>query len=189
MASFNYGSFNTGATPPPPTPPNADATFSAPTEAKAFTPIYAGFWIRVLASLIDSFALGIPLGIISAVMQGIIAPLTKSAAAGGDPTAVFGMIGILAIASMILNWGGYCLYEGLLTAGPWQGTLGKKLLGLKVCTLEGKPLDKKSALWRAFMKQLLSAVTLSISCIFPAFTPKKQALHDTVVKTLVVKAK
>ena len=77
-------------------------------------------------------------------------------------------------------------YFAGLHASKWQGTIGKKILGLKVTDLKGNRIS----FWRAFGRYLamsfLSGILL-IGYIMAAFTEKKQGLHDLIAGTLVVK--
>jgi uncharacterized RDD family membrane protein YckC len=67
-----------------------------------------------------------------------------------------------------------------------QATLGKMVVGLKVTNMEGEPISFMNATGRYFAK-IISAIILMIGYIMAAFNPKKQALHDQLAKTLVLK--
>jgi len=67
-----------------------------------------------------------------------------------------------------------------------QATLGKQALGIKVTTLDSQPISFAQATVRYFAKYLSTLIFL-IGYIMVAFTDKKQALHDMLAKTLVVK--
>ncbi len=59
-------------------------------------------------------------------------------------------------------------------------------LGLKVTDLYGRRISLGRAIGRYFGK-LLSGLTCLIGYIMAGFTQKKQALHDMIAGTLVVK--
>jgi uncharacterized RDD family membrane protein YckC len=148
------------------------------------TPSYAGFWIRVLAYLIDflvMMAVSCPLGI----LLGIAVAAFAAVAAGGAPQdsdpATF-TNGPSNLMSILIGW----LYFSLLESSSWQGTVGKKVLGLKVTDLNGNRLGFGRATGRYFGKILSSMICL-IGLIMVAFTEKKQGLHDMLAGTLVVK--
>lgn len=82
----------------------------------------------------------------------------------------------------VLNW----LYEALLTSSRWQGTLGKKLLNLRVTDLAGNPVSFGRATARYFGK-ILSGMTMYIGFIMVAFTERKQGLHDLLASTQVLR--
>ncbi len=68
----------------------------------------------------------------------------------------------------------------------WQATLGKKLLGMKVVDYAGNRISFGRATGRYFAG-FLSVLLLFIGLIMVAFTKRKQALHDKLASTLVVK--
>lgn len=137
------------------------------------TAAYAGFWIRFGAALIAGILLGIIGGII-----GFIIGLATGGAGGDTDTAsnIAGFVGFLLGVA----------YYIMMESGPRQATLGKMALGLKVTDMEGGRISAGQAAIRYFSK-ILSTIILLIGYIMAAFTPKKQALHDIIAKTLVVK--
>lgn len=76
------------------------------------------------------------------------------------------------------------LYYGLLTASKMQGTLGKKILGLKVVNEQGGRVSAGQGLGRYFA-YILSGIIFYIGFIMIAFGEKK-GLHDFICKTRVV---
>lgn len=160
---------------------------------------YAGFWIRFGAYLIDSIIVGIPLSIIS-ILIFILFFGTSDVfyAMMSDPMyldreltdqealsfmgSYFGALIVTCLISLVAS----VAYFAGLHASKWQGTLGKKILGLKVTDLQGNRIS----FWRAFGRYLamsfLSGIFL-IGYIIAAFTEKKQGLHDFIAGTLVVK--
>jgi uncharacterized RDD family membrane protein YckC len=83
---------------------------------------------------------------------------------------------------MVLNW----LYYALLESSTWQATLGKKALGLEVTDVEGRRISFGRASGRFFAK-IISTLILFIGFIMAGFTEKKQALHDIIAGTLVIR--
>ncbi len=75
----------------------------------------------------------------------------------------------------------------LWKAPAWQGTVGKKILGLRVTDLNGNRVSFGRASGRFFGK-IVSGFTLMIGYIMAGFTEKKQALHDMIAGCLVVKS-
>lgn len=128
--------------------------------------IYAGFWLRAVASIIDSIIVNVVIGVVSA--------LVASAEDGG--------IALTGSLNLFGNW----LYCAILEAGPWQGTVGKKVLGLIVVDDRGNPISFGRATGRYFGK-IVSALILMIGFFMAGFTVRKQALHDIMAGTLVVK--
>jgi uncharacterized RDD family membrane protein YckC len=142
------------------------------------TPSYAGFWIRVLAYLIDCLvmmAVSCPLGILLGV--GV-------AATGADQNSDSSIVtnGASNVMSILIGW----LYFSLLESSSWQGTVGKKVLGLRVTDLNGNRISFGRATGRYF-GMILSSMICFIGFIMVAFTEKKQGLHDMIAGTLVLK--
>lgn len=123
---------------------------------------YGGFWIRLLAWIID------------AMIVGLIFPLAFLAGSGTH------------IVGFGLGFFGGWLYEALLTSSSMQATLGKMILGMKVTDLQGQRIDFGRATIRHFAKYLSTAI-LGIGYLMVAFTERKQGLHDMIAGTLVQK--
>jgi uncharacterized RDD family membrane protein YckC len=143
----------------------------------AYTPAhYAGFWRRVAAHLIDTL-----LFLIAGAVAGIFAAGFR---AMGQP-------GVGAGLSQSINWIGIVIgwfYSAKLESSRWQGTVGKWLLGIRVTDLAGNRISFGKASGRYFGKSL-SLLTLCIGFMMAGWTKRKQALHDMVAKTLVVRDK
>jgi len=135
---------------------------------------YGGFWIRVLAYVID----GILLGIVGGVIGRLFGPL--------DPEPSFDDLFFSPQTglSLIVGW----LYFALLESSERGATVGKMALGLRVVTSEGKRLSFLNATGRYFAK-ILSALILCIGFIMVAFTDRKRGLHDMIADTLVIKTR
>lgn len=80
----------------------------------------------------------------------------------------------------------YLFYCVFLEYSPLQGTPGKRLMGLKVVDYHGGRLSLNQALSRNFSKSL-SALPLSLGFLWTLWSPKKQAWHDSLAKTYVVR--
>jgi uncharacterized RDD family membrane protein YckC len=140
-------------------------------------PSYAGFWIRVLAYLIDTLLLSIvfcPLGF-GLGLVGVAAEVDENS------PAWMGINLLINGVSLLVGW----LYFGLTESSSWQATVGKKLLKLKVTDMYGQRISFGRATGRYF-GQILSGMICFIGYIMVAFTEKKQGLHDMLAGTLVV---
>lgn len=139
---------------------------------------YAGFWWRFLAYLIDgmiSACVFFPLGMILGV---------AIVASGEDPSSppmIGARLGLNGV-SLLVTW----LYYALCESSSWQGTVGKKVCGLRVTDLNGNRINFGKATGRHFGK-ILSGLILGIGFIMIAFTDQKQGLHDMMAGTLVLK--
>lgn len=153
---------------------------------------YAGFWLRFVAVIIDGIIIGV---VQSFVFVPILAAVGLSFASGAedmdlsDPDQAAGMIGTIMAAAgglWILAMIIQVLYFTFMESSKMQATVGKLALGLKVTDLEGNKLDFTKALIRN-LSRIISNLTMLIGYIIAGFTEKKQALHDMIAGTLVLK--
>jgi uncharacterized RDD family membrane protein YckC len=138
-------------------------------------PVYAGFWLRFAAALIDCLALFMPFCwiVLIVIIIGKLVGVTK-----GYEVSVELLPPVISVAT----W----LYFALMESSSWQATLGKKILRLYVTDLQGRRLTLSRATGRTFAKYL-SSMTAGIGYILCGFTEKKQALHDIVANCLVLR--
>jgi uncharacterized RDD family membrane protein YckC len=174
-----------GATNPPPSanpyPPVAAYPGAMPYPAAA--PLggvrYGGFWIRVVAFIIDAVIVQVVVMPLSFVVGGVTGAM---GAMGGGPRAGLPLLGGLmgAVIGMFGDW----LYEALMESSSRQATLGKMVFGMNVTDLSGNRISFGRATGRHFGK-LVSAMILCIGFIMVGFTERKQGLHDMLAGTLV----
>lgn len=133
---------------------------------------YAGFWIRLLASLIDSVLIML-----------IIAPVLY--AYYGDSYFSLNRDSSGAI-DYLLNYG-FPLLATILFWVYRSATPGKMILKLKIVKADnGEPLDSATAVLR-YVGYYVSLFGLGLGFIWIAFHPKKQGWHDLIARTVVVK--
>ena len=77
------------------------------------------------------------------------------------------------------------LYFAIQESSAYQATLGKRLLGLAVCNLEGERISLVRAIFRNVLR-IINLMIFSIGYLLILFTPKEQGLHDLIAKTLVI---
>jgi uncharacterized RDD family membrane protein YckC len=68
-----------------------------------------------------------------------------------------------------------------------QATLGKSVMSLRVTNGEGQRLSFGHSSGRFFAKIISGMIPFAIGYIMAGFTAKKQALHDLIAGTLVLK--
>jgi uncharacterized RDD family membrane protein YckC len=152
---------------------------------------YAGFWLRVLAHCIDTIILGVfavPIVIGGAMALGIggmIAnlPRNQDPFINGMPPAFALFIAFCIFLGVFGTW----LYFALLESSEWQGTAGKKALGLIVTDMAGQRVTFLRATGRHFGKIVTSFIPLGIGYAMAGFTQKRQALHDMIASCLVLR--
>lgn len=143
---------------------------------------YAGFWIRLLAYMID----GALMSVITMPLFFIMFGMGVAGANSRDPqTAGMAILAMFPIL-MIITLGGGWLYFALMESSAKQGTLGKMLLKLKVADLNGNRIGFGRATGRYFAKWI-NSFTFLIGWIIAGFSARKQALHDFIAGTLVLK--
>ena len=169
------------ATPPP-------TAVSAPVSA----PLpYAGFWIRLAAYFIDGVILGIPFGLVVIILMFLLGGFglmmrrnpvdPRAAAALAGPLILGLLLGMLFFVG--LQW----LYFAGMESSERQATFGKAAMSLRVGDLEGRRLSFAHATGRFFAKIVSGLIPLAIGYIMAGFTEKKQALHDMIAGTLVLR--
>lgn len=163
---------------------------NVPAIAAALRVEYGGFWLRLVAYLIDSAVMS--LGIVL-----ILIPLIFLTGLGGllsgihpeeelNDAGVFLIIGVFflfATVSLAVTW----LYHALMESSEWQATIGKKALGLVVTDAAGQRVSFGRATGRHFAKIVTNMVPALIGYIMAGFTEKKQALHDMIAGCLILR--
>jgi uncharacterized RDD family membrane protein YckC len=145
---------------------------------------YAGFWIRVLATIIDTIILFIVQGIIRWPIFGSFTRVGRFEP-GMRPEEMFGpMLGMIGLSWLIGMAISSC-YEAFFVA-KLGATPGKMALGLKVVRPDGRPVDLGRAFGRYFAK-ILSWMILCIGYIMVGFDAEKRGLHDMICDTRVVR--
>lgn len=146
---------------------------------------YGGFWERFAAAFIDSIILMIASKILS---MAVFAQPHLNLDPYGEEN-VWSAIGQFymeslpsIVTSVAINW----LYFAYMESSVNQGTIGKMALNLKVTDLNGERISFGRATGRFFAKYI-SSITLLIGYIMAAFTERKQALHDMIAGTYVIK--
>ena len=124
-----------------------------------------GFWVRFLANLLDAIIIGIPLGILSAIIGGF----------WGEDEPFTGLISFLYTLLLPILWYGY--------------TVGKKIMGVRIVKVNGEKLGFWAMFLRTFVAGLLYGVTLGVALIISAFMvglrDDKRGIHDLIAGTYV----
>lgn len=132
--------------------------------------VYASFWRRLGAFVADQLLLG------------GFAFLWFAALANMGRTSLILNLGVTVAAILVAPW----LYTALFESGSRQATPGKQLLRIKVTDLRGARIGFARATGRHFA-EWLSILTLLVGYALAIFTRRRQAMHDLLAGTLVVR--
>ena len=147
---------------------------------------YAGFWVRLGATVIDVLLLFL--------LYCIILQLVDMVASVFSLTDVLislswnvAMISRLFLNPTVLAVAGVIKIAYFVGFWTWRGqTPGKMLFGIKVIRTDSSPITLGYAFLR-YLGYIVSAMTLYIGFIWIAFDSHKQGLHDKIADTYVVK--
>jgi uncharacterized RDD family membrane protein YckC len=142
--------------------------------------IFAGFWLRTAAALIDVSVLFIPIGWIFTFLLIAIKLIFGS---NDDAYTIAILVSFPSVAILAT-----VLYFAVMESSHLQASVGKLVVGLHVSDLEGRPITFSRAAARTCAKSL-SSMTLGMGFVLCAFTRQKQALHDMAAKCLVLRGR
>ena len=176
--------------PPAIAPVGAVPAYPVAPMAIALPSPYAGFWLRAVAYIIDGIILGVIFGVLFLIGIAFVGVGSIEAMARGmhnadaePPVALVLMFIFIFFLSIVASW----LYYAYLESSPNQGTLGKMALGLIVTDVQGRRISFGHATGRFFAKIITGLIPLGIGYMMAGFTEKKQALHDMIAATLVLR--
>jgi uncharacterized RDD family membrane protein YckC len=143
-------------------------------QSEVTTVKYAGFWIRLVANIIDI--------VIAYLLSLISAPAIAF---------VFGAISLIGFKFdniLFFLLPPYVVFFGYFIVLTYkkEATWGKMALGLRVVPSEKEKLSLGQVVLRETIGKIISAIILCIGFIMAGFTEKKEALHDKIAKTNVV---
>jgi uncharacterized RDD family membrane protein YckC len=163
--------------------PSSNSGSAATTRLAVPRAVYAGFWLRAIAYLIDSVILALVLGmfvLLPVLQNNHVAPNLRDMWTfynGGSRQAT-----AIALLFDLANW----LYFASFESSKWQATPGKRVLNLSVTDMAGGRISFLRATGRHFAK-FLSVLTFFFGFVMIGFTEKKQGLHDLIAGCLVVR--
>ena len=133
---------------------------------------YVGFWMRLLAFIVDGL-----------LMQIVSIPLLILVYGWGyfrSPDFLEGPF------DAFMTW----IFPALVIVGFWTGygaTPGKMMIGARIVdAATGRPISLGQAVGR-YLGYILSGLILCLGYFWAAFHPRKQAWHDLLAGTVVVR--
>ena len=137
----------------------------------------AGFWIRVVAYLLDSTLLGVVQFVLSLTLGMTVSSMGGLTGEGDTAmNVVVWLFGATLSIAYAVFFTGYC-----------GQTPGKMALRIKVIRTDGRPLTYGRAALREVLGKFLSSILLGIGYLMVAFDNQKQGLHDRIGDTYVIK--
>jgi uncharacterized RDD family membrane protein YckC len=142
-----------------------EAIPTPPTVAPGVQAEYIGFWIRLVAAIIDAVILGAVSAILSLpafLGLRILAPLSSS--------------------WLLLSWLYFWLFTGLNGQTP-----GKMILGIKVVNIRGEKPGLGTAAVREILGRFISGAVFCLGYLWIAIDEEKRGWHDSIASTHVVR--
>lgn len=141
------------------------------------TPVYAGFFIRLAAFLIDMLLVNVVLCVIKV-------PVWFLELSIGDS---------ILFKNILFEYNAFDILYYVLTATYFVlstyccgATLGKYLMKIKVVSVDGEKLSFLTVLIRETIGRYLSAIIVYIGYIVAGLDNRKQGIHDRISDTYVV---
>lgn len=142
------------------------------TEAAVSTRVYAGFWVRVAAALIDSLLAALILGPILWAIYGKEYFNSEALLAGPMD---FLLTWVLPALAVILFW----IYK--------SATPGKMALGLRIVDARTGNVPTTGQCIGRYFGYYVSLLPLGVGILWVAFDERKQGFHDKLAGTVVLR--
>ena len=138
---------------------------------------YAGFFRRFVAAMIDLTLISVAAAVyVFALLALVLAiPSTDPTVAAAVFMAGYALLCVLGAA-----------YFVVMESSSMQATLGKAAMGLRVVDLYGRRISVMRSLGR-YSGKVISSLPFMLGYVLAAFSEKRQALHDMMAGTLVVR--
>jgi uncharacterized RDD family membrane protein YckC len=149
--------------------------FRAPESPAPVRFAYAGFWIRVVANVIDTIVLIVPVGLLT-----LVGGRSPGADLSGAPTTADVLVALARLLAALLT-GAYFVF-------CWSRgrTVGMRVLGLSVVHAEtGSRIGVGRAIVR-YVGYLVGAFLCYLGWLWVAFDEYNQGWHDKLANTVVV---
>jgi len=154
--------------------------------SESYTVDYAGFWIRLLAFIIDSAILGAVIWVFNGLWplafgRGWMGGLGGAAISSGEADALYWTLQFLIPFLMIVAY--FICFWG------WRGqTPGKMAMKIKIVRFTGENTDWGDAVMR-FLGFIISVLFVFIGNFWIAFDSRRQGWHDKIAGTYVIRAR
>jgi predicted Zn finger-like uncharacterized protein len=136
----------------------------------------AGFWIRVVATILDSVLLSIVQFVLTLGITLLIGYMGIVATDDPATSLVIWLFGMTISLGYAVFFTGYC-----------GQTPGKMVVRIRVIRADGSQMNYGRAAKREILGKFVSSILLGIGYIMVAFDNQKQGLHDKIADTYVIK--
>jgi uncharacterized RDD family membrane protein YckC len=136
--------------------------------------MYAGFWVRVGAALIDSFLAAL---ILVPIVWAVYGPQYFSSDTLLAGPLDFLLTWVLPAVAVILFW----VYK--------SATPGKMALGLKIVDADTGELPSTGQCIGRYLGYYVSLLPVGAGILWVAFDARKQGFHDKLARTVVVRSR
>jgi uncharacterized RDD family membrane protein YckC len=170
---------------PPAPPPSVVGSPSGQSPvAEKGGPRYAGFWIRLLAYIIDLIIVNlVAVGVGLVVGHLIRVVATANGIHNSEQiSAIASAIGAVVGLAIVL------VYYIVFNSGRWQGTPGKRVLGIHLVTVGGEKVGGWLAFGR-YLAYIVSSLPLFIGFMVIGWNSEKKGFHDMICDTRVIYGK
>ncbi|MBL8217311.1 MAG: RDD family protein [Bryobacterales bacterium] len=142
--------------------------------SRASTISYGSFTRRAAALAIDY-----------AVLSFAVSPIALQVPVGEGPllNVLFLKLAATVPFTQLLS----VFYHALLNASPWQGSVGKHLLGLRVTSYAHVRLKWKASFLREILR-IASILSYGVGYLWAIRDARHRTFHDMLAKTVVVRA-
>lgn len=163
-----------------PEPPAEQTELSAEDEALSETATLpkAGFWIRVVASLVD----GVVLVILQVILSLLLGVVTAGVSTDINEQGLTALSLVYSLFGTILSMSYYVFFTGYCGQTP-----GKMAVRVKVIRTDGHEISFGRSFFREILGKFVSSIILGIGYLMVAFDSQKQGLHDKIADTYVIK--
>ena len=157
---------------------------------------HAGFWLRFAAAILDFLFLAVAVAVVVSFYSVFTGHSLDflSLHPGETPLEVLQAFGasfvhVLVLIFILGSW----LYFALSESSSPQASLGKRIFGLQVTDRESHRLSFARATLRFCTGRLLAHIPVVgtyyflADCLFAAVPPQKQAFHDRIAQTFVLR--
>lgn len=153
------------------TPPTAQTVQSDAQSHQGPQKAYASFGRRFIAAIIDA--------IIVFVVQFVLTMPFPETAPGIQPTTGAMLAQIIGTLFALIYYVYFIYKEG--------ATPGKKLMKIRVVREDGQPITVIGAILREVVGKFVSGIVIGLGYLWVLWDKKKQAWHDKIAGTIVVK--